>query len=250
MSDDYTEVSFEFAWPQKAADLLQGMLTVGEKLAGLHYDTATDLYCDALEDGPGFEIEEAVGVLLEIFYFEVVRDDGSILRGYEVESAGVDMSVTPGEDGQVLVFIRSNKFASVEVLANYIHGVMAFFRLEGAVSFEWASTCLRPIPDSFGGGAVLVTKDSLEAMSSCRWLADKQAALKSPGGMSKDDLFRELADGLLAAEDEVLAIYEKAEQEGREGDLDIDECLSVNDIKMDAFDEALAFVRSKPMLNS
>jgi hypothetical protein len=56
------------------------------------------------------------------------------------------------------------------------------FHPEGSCGFEWATTCSRPRPGEFSGGAVFVTATTAEWMPAGQWLADKTKAFEAAHG--------------------------------------------------------------------
>lgn len=80
------------------------------------------------------------------------------------------------EDGSLWFYSLGNP--NIELLVNAIQAVMAEHDSKCSVGFEWGYTCSKLRTDGFGGGAVFITKDSQDWLSTQGWLASKRDTFK------------------------------------------------------------------------
>lgn len=76
------------------------------------------------------------------------------------------------------LWFYSTGYPNLELIVNIIQTVMRIHDSKCAVGFEWGYTCSKPRTDGFGGGAVYITKDSQDWLSTQGWLASKRDAFK------------------------------------------------------------------------
>ena len=65
--------------------------------------------------------------------------------------------------------------------ASFIAYLLSKFELDIYVTVEWANTCDKPRTDGFGGGAYLITKDTIKCMTTSEWLQQAIHDLNSDG---------------------------------------------------------------------
>lgn len=63
---------------------------------------------------------------------------------------------------------------NIELLVNAIQAVMEVHGSKSSVGFEWGYTCSKTRTDGFGGGAVFITRNSQDWLSTQGWLYDKR----------------------------------------------------------------------------
>jgi len=76
-------------------------------------------------------------------------------------------------------WIYSETNAEVEKLADFLCDLIVLLDLN-PIGFEWANTCSKPQLESFGGGAVWITKDGFEWLSTNTWLSEKCSSVSTP----------------------------------------------------------------------
>jgi hypothetical protein len=84
------------------------------------------------------------------------------------------------------IWVCGDAEANCDYIAALMQQFLRHFDLPGAICFQWASHCSKPIPDSFGGGAFVVTKDAIEGMTSGSWAYD---TMKRVGGEEAAEAF-------------------------------------------------------------
>lgn len=159
MADYYTSTSFTVrATPEQY-----------EWLDRLHNAACCRAVGDEPETGP--DIAEAYAALAEF------------------DDCGIDNLdyITDG-DGPPHIWICGDTDANCDYIATLMQQFMRHFDLPGAICFQWASHCSKPIPDSFGGGAFVVTKDAIEGMTGGSWAYE---TMKRLGGEEAADKFAE-----------------------------------------------------------
>ena len=62
------------------------------------------------------------------------------------------------------------KAQCVESLVEVLQSVIQEHDVSGIWGFEWSTGCDRPRVGTFGGGAVMFTKDTAHWMNSAQWL--------------------------------------------------------------------------------
>lgn len=75
-------------------------------------------------------------------------------------------------------WFHSDESGDPEQLALFIHHLIEKFDLP-PFGFDWAFTCSKPRIDEFGGGAVWITKEGFEWLSTSNWLYEKQMNLSA-----------------------------------------------------------------------
>lgn len=105
----------------------------------------------------------------------------------EFDDCGIDsLDYITDSDDPPHIWVSGDEAANCNYIAALMQQFMRHFDMPGAICFQWADHCSKPIPDAFGGGAFVVTKDSLEGMSSGSWAYD---AVKRLGGEKAADKF-------------------------------------------------------------
>lgn len=122
---------------------------------------------EALEEGDHASLPEAYRGLFEEDTEENPDDD------YMEET--LDIKYVLNKDS---LWFYSTGYPNLELIVNIIQTVMRIHDSKCAVGFEWGYTCSKPRTDGFGGGAVYITKDSQDWLSTQGWLASKRDAFK------------------------------------------------------------------------
>jgi len=105
-------------------------------------------------------------LLLDVIAF-INLFDKEILLEYQLD---LD---TPG-----IWFVAEESF-NPDDLAKLIHELLCEFSLPPC-GFEWANTCSKPQLGAFGGGAVWITKEGFEWLSTNNWLEEHRAKSNLP----------------------------------------------------------------------
>jgi len=77
----------------------------------------------------------------------------------------LDFGYTDGE-----LYVANSEGADPEYIAWLLQHYLKHFDLAHAVYFAWAETASSDEPHAFGGGAYVVTKDAMHAMSTSAWI--------------------------------------------------------------------------------
>lgn len=98
---------------------------------------------------------------------EAIENDGSDMFpdgcwGIEVEASGSEVWITD-ECGE----------STPEIAAVIVDWLFGQPGSPDIVGFEWANTCSKSRLDAYGGGAVVVTRETTEWMSTAAWLSEK-----------------------------------------------------------------------------
>lgn len=121
------------------------------------------------------------------------------------------------EDGGKTLWIYSDESGDIDVACDVIQEFLAEFRPSESFTLSWAATCSKPRVGEFGGGAVYVTADRVEYVSSWGWIDQKKngtdlesiaRALVSTG----DD---EGCDGLVVVDREAFLRLQEAVEGGK-----------------------------------
>jgi len=75
------------------------------------------------------------------------------------------------EDG---LWIYATEYGNVDDVVAFVQDFLAEFRPDGCFSLAWAETCSKPRIGEFGGGAVFVTKNTMEYQNTGDWLQEKR----------------------------------------------------------------------------
>lgn len=70
-------------------------------------------------------------------------------------------------------YFYSDESGDVEVLTSVLQQFLVHFNIDKGIGFEVAYTCSKPRPGEFGGGAVWITHEGVEWLSTGTWLAEK-----------------------------------------------------------------------------
>ena len=73
-------------------------------------------------------------------------------------------------DGDTVAFYADCGQCNVEYMAEVLHRFLNMFPNRPPIGFMWADACSKPRIGSFGGGAVLVTRDGSEFHTTGQWL--------------------------------------------------------------------------------
>lgn len=82
------------------------------------------------------------------------------LRNEERERKGQDKigEITSHKDGSTLYVWGEDQF-DIEGFIDLAQDFFSKFPTDRVIAFSWAETCSRPIPDAFGGGSVVITRN-------------------------------------------------------------------------------------------
>lgn len=105
-------------------------------------------------------------LLLDVYKF-IDNFDEIVLPEFQID---LD---TPG------IWFYTEETFNGDDLAELIHELICEFSLP-PFGFEWANTCSKPRLDAFGGGAVWITKDGFEWLSTNNWLEEQRAKSHIP----------------------------------------------------------------------
>jgi hypothetical protein len=134
-------------------------------------DWAIAKLCDADDDDrtPGVDcVKEAAPANYDL----VMTADG-------MKSAG--LLRTPGR-----LWVTDQESVDVCLLAERLQAIMRHFDIEGRGGFEYSEDCSKPRLGAYGGGACVITKDSIEPFHSSRWLRDRLSEDdKAEGGLAQ-----------------------------------------------------------------
>jgi len=98
-------------------------------------------------------------------------------------SAGVDVSVE-GES----VWVRDDcGTPQLDLLCDWLQEVLARFDEDGVIAFEWGNDCSKARVGAFGGGCVVLTKDSQDWMNTSMWMQAKVTEFKQGVPEAKTD---------------------------------------------------------------
>lgn len=149
MADYFTNMSFEFEMPS-------------EELAG-----------------------KAVALLAKI---DEAIEEERLTEGLEAfehfVKEGMQSSICAEADGTT-VWVRDECGQPfLEVVVEWLKEVLKRYHPDGAIGFDYSNDCSKHRINSFGGGAVFITKDEDKWMNTCQWLEDTAkdwAAVGAPG---------------------------------------------------------------------
>lgn len=151
MADNYTQFSFfvklEPEWRDKVFALYQRLEQAMGITSDLHdpvYPVKDELTAKSVELADG--MDEWLGFLVD------VEDRGLWLRD-------------------------DNGSASIENAVAFVQTALAWLELDTIVTFSWADTCSKPRLDSFGGGAVAITRHATDWLNTYDWC---QAQIRNP----------------------------------------------------------------------
>jgi len=100
---------------------------------------------------------------------------------FETELATVK---APTDDGEPAIWLHSDN-GGIDSACEFIKHLLEKFDPTGVVTFEWSHTCSKPRIDAYGGGAALVTANSVVTMTTHEWLQQQIAALNLPTPISQ-----------------------------------------------------------------
>lgn len=93
----------------------------------------------------------------------------------DFEDEGLDVNYILNKDS---LWFYSLGYSNLELIVNIIQAVMRVHDSKCSIGFKWGYTCSKPRTDGFGGGAVFITKDSQDWLSTQGWLATRRDAFK------------------------------------------------------------------------
>ncbi len=166
MANNYTSFAENLKMPREAA----------------RYAVALDALCSDLADFGQSGADEEEGDTWEPpkIIEGVPVDERMILDAHAIVEPSADFygSSTTFEAGETsALYVASDESGDIEVVVAIVQATMARFDLPGAVHIQWANTCSKLRPGEFGGGAVVITKDDEEWMTTSRWVDEKIAEL-------------------------------------------------------------------------
>jgi hypothetical protein len=106
---------------------------------------------------------------MEKFRYIDRNSDGDI-------GVGCRMDDTYSEKPICLIF--STGQGNVDAVSAIVQDWLIEKNSDKGIPLQWAETCSKPIPDNFGGGAVWITKDSIDMVSSHMWVIEKEHEAK------------------------------------------------------------------------
>lgn len=107
-------------------------------------------------------------VLREKFGIEIAEGDTDYFPGFSKEF----------ESDNSGVLIYSEEYGNVNSAASILVAFLKKFRPNDYLKIEWAEACSRPRTGEFGGGAVLITANTTDWMSTTSWLEEKSRSFK------------------------------------------------------------------------
>lgn len=144
-------------------------------------DYYTELSVEIMQNDVDFPLDD-------VFHIMEALDGGNhaslpeAYRGLFEEDSDADYMEETLDINYVLnkdyLWFYSMGYPNLELIVNIIQAVMRVHDSKCAVGFEWSYTCSKPRTDGFGGGAVFITKDSQDWLSTQGWLASKRDAFK------------------------------------------------------------------------
>lgn len=140
MADYYTSCSFVVAVPREAAEYAWRINDILSEGGG-----------PVSGDNP-YPPDTA-----EFAAFEIKRDEGADYFG-----SGCEFSIE--EDGSL--WVHSEESAEIGLVAEIMQKTMKRFNIDGTITIQWAATCSKPRIDAYGGGVVVVNKDTTESWNS------------------------------------------------------------------------------------
>lgn len=104
---------------------------------------------------------------------------------WSLEHGCDEPSEWPGFDqepyGDDIIFY-SEESGNLDGLSNLMQRYLKKFHPDECIGIEWACTCSKPRPGEFGGGAIFITAEKQENISSASWLQGKKSEwVKSHG---------------------------------------------------------------------
>jgi len=90
------------------------------------------------------------------------------IRPYKDMGDGVRAYNVPDAD-KFNVVIFSEESCNVDALAEVLRAYLKIFDPDHILYFTWASTCSKMRPDEFGGGAFVISDDSISWMNTWAW---------------------------------------------------------------------------------
>jgi len=71
------------------------------------------------------------------------------------------------------LWLYSDEFGDPAAVADFVQAFLKKFRPDACFTFEWACTCSKPRLEEFGGGAVFITADSTEWLTTGEWVIER-----------------------------------------------------------------------------
>ena len=104
------------------------------------------------------------------------QDYDSLMAGYAGVYPEYHAVICTEEMGQLWIY--GTKCFDAGFVAHLIQLVMRRFDLDTPIHFEWANIHDNPYPNSFGGGAFVVTKDGTALITTRSWAVDKAIEMR------------------------------------------------------------------------
>lgn len=120
---------------------------LAERLNNRDMPAGGDERCDEEDESPGFEFE---------FYGE--QSAGRCLKLYAIEAG------------------------DPEATACLVQAFLRRFRPQASFALSWCASCSKMRDGEFGGGAIFVTAERIEAWSSGEWLTERQRVFQERVG--------------------------------------------------------------------
>ena len=86
---------------------------------------------------------------------------------------GVKIELYDGTANHIGLGITSGESINVEATARILQDWIKEIGSDEPVQFEWANTCSKSVVDGFGGGAVHITRDTIEYLNTNDWMDEK-----------------------------------------------------------------------------
>ena len=94
-------------------------------------------------------------------------------EGEYVDIGEVDLNVGTGDDGADL-WLYSEEGADLDSLVDFLQDFLKENRPDSYIGFEWANTCSKMRLDEFSGGAVFITAEKTDWVSTYDFLETKR----------------------------------------------------------------------------
>jgi hypothetical protein len=115
---------------------------------------------------------------------EFLQQQRRLLENRE-EYPGWEYHITPYSD-KFNVIIYGEESCNVDALANMLRDYLKIFDPKRILYFTWASTCSKMRPDEFGGGAFVISDDSISWMNTWAWAEQQKNSWEEIRGTEED----------------------------------------------------------------
>ena len=156
MADYFTQFSFVLNLPKKTLDLIEELLI---KAPDFMYHTE---HASTNKDSEQFLEALSIEALA---YLNNIREQTTEQNEvpYTAE-AKLRHGTSIRRDAPETLSIFTEITGDVECVADIIHHVMWIHEVPNAVHFSYALTCSRPLPDTFSGGLIYITRESWDVL--------------------------------------------------------------------------------------